>query len=341
MNRSRVVQWLIGLLKIGVSVGLIAILIGHAANEDEFTRFFETGKNWPWLGLGLFGCLAAFMTGFLRWNLLVSMLGLPFRTLDAIRIGFIGAFFNVFTIGVIGGDALRAFYAARQAPDRKSEAIASVVFDRLIGILTMFTIAAVACSIVDFSELKARNETAFLTIRYVGMSSLALAIIGFVVFAIVFATPNVDRSKWYRWLITWPRVGPIAQQIMSVVLVYRGRPLAIAASFLMSIGVNFFFALTIYSIGVGLRTPHPTLSEHMLIEPITMVSNALPLPGGIGGMEWVLELLYGLLASSSGVMVALVFRFFMLLLSAVGGIVWILNRETVNEMEPDPVHDGV
>lgn len=333
MSGSKAKHTLIGLLKIGISAALIYFLISHAASEDEFVRFFETAKRWPWLVIGLLGCVAAFVTGFVRWHLLVRVLGLPFERFDAIRIGFIGAFFNLFTIGVIGGDALRAFYAARQAPSRKSEAIASVVFDRVIGILTMFTIAAAACSIVDFSKLQEKNETAFLAIRYVGVSSLVLAIVGYAMFAMVFVIPGLHRWAWFRWLSSVPRIGPIVRQVMSVILVYRGRPLAVAFSFLLSVLVNIFFAITIYAVGVGLNTPHPTLSEHLLIEPITMVSNALPLPGGIGGMEWVLELLYNLLASSSGVMVALVFRFFMLLVSAIGGIAWVISRESVARIE--------
>jgi len=97
-----------------------------------------------------------------RWHILVRVLGLPFKLIDAIRLGFIGLFFCVFTIGVAGGDTMRAIYVCRQSPGRKTEVIASVIFDRLIGLLTMVGIAALAFSqlnIEQFSISPARRRS--------------------------------------------------------------------------------------------------------------------------------------------------------------------------------------
>ena len=69
---------------------------------------------------------------------------------DAIRIGFIGSFFGLFAFGIIGSDTLRAFYVTRQAKDRMPEAICSVVADRIVGLITMFSFASVAFLLLDF-----------------------------------------------------------------------------------------------------------------------------------------------------------------------------------------------
>ena len=269
--------------------------------------------------------------GFARWHLLVRALGVPFRIIDAVRLGFIGLFFCVFTIGVAGGDAMRAVYVCRQSPGRKTEVIASVIFDRLIGLLTMMGIAALAFWQLNIDQLTMSdaNEVA---IRYAGRFTMLLAITGFVGFAVLLAIPEFQKFKWSRhWLLrlfALPYVGDFIRKMTDVVSVYRNQWSTIVFSFLLSIGVNVFFAMTIFSIAFGLGADHPSFGHHLLIEPIAMVANALPLPGGIGGMEAAVAFLYRILGGGNGVIVAFTFRFFMLILSAAGGLVWLLNKET-------------
>jgi len=137
-------------------------------------------------------------------------------------------------------------------------------------------------------------------------------------------------------LFALPGLGVFIRKMTDVVSVYRNRSMAIVVSFLLSIGVNVFFAVTIFAIAVGLGAEHPGFGHHLLIEPIAMVANALPLPGGIGGMEAAVAFLYRILAGGNGVIVAFTFRFFMLVLSAAGGLVWLMNKETFAVEEHPP-----
>ena len=60
-----------------------------------------------------------------------------------------------------------------------------------------------------------------------------------------------------------------------------------------------------------------------------MVSNAAPLPGGIGGLEFAMKFLYLAFNSANGVIVGFAFRIVFLLVSAIGAIVWFANRQAV------------
>jgi uncharacterized protein (TIRG00374 family) len=319
--------------KFAISAGLIFYLFRQATQSDDFGTLFDSPKKWQWLLLGFTSCLASLVIGFVRWHGLVRALGLPFRLIDAIRLGFIGLFFCVFTIGVAGGDAMRAVYVCRQSPGRKTEVIASVVFDRLIGLLTMVGIAALAFGQLNVDQLtmSSANDAA---IRYAGRFTMVLAMLGFFGLAVLFAIPELQKFKWSRpWLLRLfaiPHLGVFTRKMTDVVSVYRDRWGVIVVSFLLSIGVNVFFAVTIFSVAVGLGAVHPSFGHHLLIEPIAMVANALPLPGGIGGMEAAVAFLYQVLAGGGGdgVIVGFTFRFFMLILSAVGGLVWLSNKET-------------
>ena len=137
--------------KCAVSLAILGYLFYGASQNGQWQELRETPKQWGWVAIGFFGCLAAMLVSFYRWQLLVRALNLPFRLIDSIRIGFIGLFFGLFAFGVVGNDSLRAFYAARQAKDRVSAAITSVLADRVIGLITMFTIATIAFCSVDLS----------------------------------------------------------------------------------------------------------------------------------------------------------------------------------------------
>src|SRR3990170_3961911 len=81
---------LITLLKVGISVGIIAYLIWDATHgadkSDIFTNLREQPKNW-WMfaGAWAFTTIGVLLT-FIRWWYLVRALDIPCRFQDAIRI---------------------------------------------------------------------------------------------------------------------------------------------------------------------------------------------------------------------------------------------------------------
>ncbi len=321
--------------KFAISICILWYLFDKARQDDQFEVLFSTEKNWGWLLLGIGGCLGAMLIGFLRWRVMVRALELPFTNLDAIRIGFIGLFFNLFAFGVLGGDALRAFYVTREIPERKPEAIASVVADRLIGLLTMFLVASIAFLLFDTSGLESTHPKKLASVRFACQAVSTLTLVGFLGLGVLAWSPRLTSTRWFGRLMELPRIGPIIKKILSVILLYRSRPLSVFVSFLMSFGVNFGFVIGIYSIAAGLCPDHPSFANHFVIEPIAMVSNAVPLPGGLGGMEFALDFLYQAFSCGHGVVVAFAFRFCLLSVSAIGAVVWFLNRSQVEELMPD------
>jgi hypothetical protein len=46
--------------------------------------------------------------------------------------------------GAVGGDVIKAAYLCRMQPDRKPQAVASMVLDRILGLLGLFLLAGIA-----------------------------------------------------------------------------------------------------------------------------------------------------------------------------------------------------
>ena len=315
-------------LKFGISIAILWYLFDKPEQREQFKTFFSTPKQWGWIAFAFGACFVAHVIGFLRWRVMVKALGLPFTVMDAVRIGFIGLFFNLVAFGVLGGDTLRAFYVTRQMKDRAPEAISSVVADRVIGLLTMFLVASCAYLLFDKSTLDVEQAAA---VNLVGKAALTVTAIGFGGVSLLFLTPQLAATQWYQRLLELPKVGEIGKRLTSVVMMYRSQPGTVLLSFIMSVGVNVGFAVTIYTMACGLTDSFPSFPNHFLIEPISMVSNAVPLPGGIGGMEAALSLFYQAFNCDTGLLVALGFRLSLFAVSAIGAAFWFMNRSKVAE----------
>ncbi len=323
---------LILIAKLLMSAAILAWLFYQAWKTDQFSELSRRNIRWPWLLGASVTCLAAHLVGYVRWRIMVISLGMPFRVRDAIRIGLAGSFFNLFAFGVVGGDGLRAFYVSRQFPQRISEAITSVVADRLIGMLTMFTFAAGAFFLIDLDQ--PGFDTEKLTALRIGCWFIIIAtIVGFLGVLVAWHSPRIIDHRWVRPILDWPVVGTLTRKFVHAMELYRGRPGAVLGCFALSGLVNVCFIVTIFLVAGSLDPAGPGIDAYFLIAPLSMVANAVPLPGGLGGMELMLDFLYRLFSphaeSPPSVLIAFTFRFLLLGVSALGAIAWMIDRRSI------------
>jgi hypothetical protein len=253
----------------------------------------------------------------------------------------IGNFFSLVAFGVVGGDGLRAWYAARRSPGRRAEAVASVFLDRAIGMFTMFLFAAIGYGWCR-DALHANGESAGVkAIEWMCLASLVISLVGIFGILAMMQVSRFRKAKWFRKLTGLPTVGPIVTRMTAIFMLYRNRKDAIAGAFGLSMVVNVFFAIGIWSVAKFLPGDHPGLAEHLVIAPISMVANSFPLPGGIGAMEAALPFLYrgfmsaaevgGTAIATSEVLVAFVFRLTLLAVAAMGAFAWFRMDHSLRE----------
>ncbi len=82
-----------------------------------------------------------------RWQRLLRAQGIHPPTPAVHRAFWIGLFYNSFLPGGIAGDAVRFAWLWRVAPDRKAGNAASLVVDRLLGLATLLSLAALGLSV--------------------------------------------------------------------------------------------------------------------------------------------------------------------------------------------------
>jgi len=324
---------LVGCAKFAVSFAILGYLFHHASQDEGFSGLSDQPRNWLLLLAALGLGLTAILTTMLRWYGLVRALDLPFRIRDAFRLGFIGYFFSFLTLGVMGGDTLKAIFIAREQPDKKTEAVASVIVDRVIGFYALCVMAAVAFWMVDFSDPSSQAGAELETLKNLGRTVFAICFAMGGVFLAMLVVPALTGQGMQRQLGRLPLVGSTLGRLTAAAALYRRRAPVVFGMFLLSLVTHFCFSSCVYLVALGLNSPHPSFELHFAIVPIANVCGSIPLPGGLGGFEAGLYFLYKTLSPAShGLVVALGYRIITLVIAGIGVVVYLVSRKDIQRL---------
>jgi uncharacterized protein (TIRG00374 family) len=129
------------ILRAGISIGIL-VVIGFRVDWPELMEAFRT-MDWAWVGAAflLFGVVIGFAV--LRWDLLLRVHGIRLPWVKIAEIWMIGHFFNAFLLGTTGGDVAKIYYCAAALPEQRSAAALSIIFDRILGLFVLLSIAVV------------------------------------------------------------------------------------------------------------------------------------------------------------------------------------------------------
>src|SRR5262249_36587297 len=191
----------------------------------------------------LFGSSAIVLT-FLRWYYLVRAQDLPFTVPDALRLGFIGFFFNAVMPGSVGGDIIKAAFLAREKKDRKTIAVSTVIMDRAIALWALVWFVAISGTIFWVSGLLIGPgaDRSRLIVKLagivVGVSFAAWMLLGLL-------PPNRAERLAVR-LNRVPRAGHSLAEFWRAVWMYRCRQASIVTTMLISWVGHVGFVLYFY-----------------------------------------------------------------------------------------------
>jgi uncharacterized membrane protein YbhN (UPF0104 family) len=268
---------------------------------------------------------------FVRWFILVRAVELPFRLIDAFRLGFIGLFFNNFMPGSVGGDVIKAAVLAREQ-DRRTIAVATVIMDRAIALWALIWFVALLGAGFWMSGMlvgqvaEQCRKIVIIAWIIVGLSSLVWLALGML--------PDWRARRFAGRLEHLPKVGVALAELWRAVWMYRCRPRAVGTVLLLSwvghVGFVFLFYWSVRTLWQPDSDERiPTLAQHFLIVPIGLVIQAAPFfPGGAGIGELGFGLLYQWLGCSeaSGVLGSLVQRVVNWTLGLLGGLMYLRMR---------------
>lgn len=257
------------ILKVAVSSALLyTVLVKTGAGKVLATL---GGINIIAFISAIFLYVAAQFISTLRWKLLLPE-GLGLRKLFSLYM--IGAFFNIFLPGIIGGDAVKGFYLYRET-GKGSLSLASIFMDRYLGFVVLIAICAVS---FPFGYTYLRSSR----IAWV----LPFTILSFITGSLLFFGLRLGQrvkflSEFYNYFY-----------------LYRNQRGVIGKALILSVLIQLAGIIAVYVLSAGLGQHIPLLAFFIYL-PLIILFSMLPISiSGLGVREGAFVVLFGLIGVS-------------------------------------------
>ncbi len=229
------------------------------------------GADARWIALA-FGSYTLFaLGGIIRWWWLMRALDLAVSFRAAFRLSYIGHFFNTVMPGATGGDVIKAVCVARALPERRAQAVTTVLVDRLLGLLAIIVLGG-GIAVTRIGEGAFGAAAAFL---------LGLVAAGALLTAPLALKPLRRALRLDRVLRALPFQHALREVDVAIQL-YRARPGAVAGIFAFTVAAQIFGVLDAWCLarGFGLEV---ALADLVVAIAVISVFAAIPIaPGGWG-----------------------------------------------------------
>ena len=359
---------LVAILKIAFAALLVWWVLRQAGGWQNVRGSMQGIRLDIWV-LGSACLLSATCLSIFRWFMLMRSVGVQTTAWTVFRLGWIGVFFNNALPGLTGGDLAKAFYATRDHPNQRTDAVISVIVDRVIGIVALALIAAV---VIPF-DLSRYGQVAVLIYGFLAAAALgALVTLSRRVKSRLRASPTVTSllaafrraagavrgavARLGRRPAAPSAANPDASLLSKVdraVSIYRHRLGTLAVAMVMSIVVHMLLIVGMWFFGEALaKGAHESLqleadtrlqlealdalslSVYCSIIPIIMIVSSLPLaPAGWGVGESAFMYFFRLVGVgvAAATALSLTFRLTTMLISLIGGFFLAVDRKRVLE----------
>jgi glycosyltransferase 2 family protein len=281
------------ILRIAVAVGLTAVILWKA---DPGAVFRTAAQADVWWGLAAV-LLVMIDRGLMAWRWMDLLCALtpgsrpPFLTV--LRTFFVSTFIGSF-LPSIGGDAYRA-YALSQHVVRLSESAASVLMDRVLGVLAIALVGGIAV------VLSPRAGVGLAIVLPLACAAVACAVVA----AAVFSDSAASIAQAFAARVPWRAAQRAGFSLTEAMRRYSKHHVELVRVLLASAGVQAIRVVQAYCLGraIGIDLP---LGAYFLIIPIVLLVMLLPITvNGLGTSQIAFDYLFGQAGVPSAQSVAL------------------------------------
>ena len=280
------------LLRIAVIAAVVVWAVSRIGQEQRWSSFVEYFRRMHLLVFA--GALSIFVVGQaivgLRWWLLLRTQAIFISFWAALRLHFLGLFYNNFMPSSVGGDLIRAWYVAKHT-DKKFEAALSVFVDRIVGLLSTLVIAAF------FYVLFLRGRGAVIPGDKQDKTSLIDSIAKYkavilwliVVLAVVFLAFLLHRRGRAILNKAWASIRAHSLRLIirfkDAIVVYCSKPQAILMVFSLTVLMQIMVITGFWLLGVNMGIK-ADLKYYYVFFTLAWVLGAVPVSiGGAGVVE--------------------------------------------------------
>ncbi|ARN56948.1 lysylphosphatidylglycerol synthase transmembrane domain-containing protein [Sedimentisphaera salicampi] len=276
--------------RIIIGVGAVVLLLSTQDISELAASFSKIKPLMFFAAVALF-LIAQSMVG-IRWKYLLSLINIKVSSLAAVKLTYVGFFYNNVMLSFVGGDVLRAWYITHHTSHKKMEAAFSVIVDRFCGLASSLLLAGIGLlysyKLLSSADDSSKEIRGLETILLAGASALVLAV---AVFFLIRKTAFMQKL--------WAKIRHKVLRLLEAVKVYAGSPfkmfLAIVFTLLIQLCSISGFYLVCSSAGI-----EADFRYYAAFFPLCWMIGSLPIsPGGLGVLEVGISAAFSLLPEVS------------------------------------------
>jgi hypothetical protein len=258
-------------VRVIVAVGLTALVFWKSRPAEVWQALTETRPG-PVVLAALLVLADRTLMAY-RWLVLLRPFSGPGgpRLGAVMRIFFVSTFVGTFLPASVGGDAVRAYALAREGVDAPAS-VASVVMDRMLGVLSVLIMAVVG---LVFAQKMARDPAVVAALVLTALLCAAAA-------AVVFSQQADALVQKMTARLPWPAARAITLRLLSAIRAYAARHGDLSNVLLGSLGVQVLRIVQAYLLGLAVGITQP-LSTYVAFIPLILLVMLLPVTvNGLG-----------------------------------------------------------
>lgn len=214
----------------------------------------------------------------LRWYVLLNALAIRISPMRTFTINMVGAFYNAFMPGTTGGDLVKAYYAAKHAPDKRTRAVISVLVDRAIGLYALMLIGG---TMAAYQWYKWEIDVCRRVAQVAGLLVVA-TLVGLVVFYV----PVLRKYSGLDYLLNKLPMQAQVRKAVDAMEAYGRRPASVLWAFVLAFPVHVASIMSATFAGKAFSLPLHDL-YYWAVVPVIALVGAIPIsPQGAGVMEF-------------------------------------------------------
>jgi uncharacterized protein (TIRG00374 family) len=298
-----------------ISVGLLALIMWFMRDSIDDVGAAIRKINKPALFISALFFLAGYALLALRLRYIMGAQDLGITVRESVSLTLSGQFFSNFLPTTIGGDLIKAYYAAA-ITGKKAQSFASVVFDRMLGTFTLVLM-------VLFSYLFVRNSS------YSGSINSFLIITGAVsvtLISVLFSKRIAKNIPFLGGVLSAFKLKDKMRVLYEIIYNYKKHPRFVIEAGLISLALQLVMFTAVYFIirGLGWAVPFKTVC---LLMPIISTVSMAPSINGLGIREGAFVVLYGPLMTKGGAFaLSIVWDFLIVVVSLLGGLCYLTDK---------------
>lgn len=265
-----------------MAVGLAGLAYLARRTEGEDFEQAMRRLEWSW-ALGAVGVYLVAQTLLAtRWMGLLKVHHIHISLAKAVQLTYLGLFYNNLMPGAVGGDLLKGWYVTQHsAKDQRLEAAVTVFVDRLMGLIGMILVGALASLFVG-GDLAIPVGGQELEVRV--LIWLLLGGLGFV--SVIFLSKRVRRALMLNVLLEKLPFSGVLRQVDNAIRIYRRHVGSVVVALLLTAVIQGFSIVAVFMLSQALHLENVQFLQCLMIMPIVwLISAAIPVPGGLGVME--------------------------------------------------------